>query len=113
MENNIGLIIKALREKFDYTQDNVADYLNVKRELISFYESGEREASVDVLEKLSDLFGIELEVFFTENVDEALAEVAFAFRKDDLSATDMKQLATFGKIVKNYLKIKKLHECAE
>jgi transcriptional regulator with XRE-family HTH domain len=113
MKNNIGLIIKGLREKFDYTQDNVADYLDIKRELISFYESGEREAPVEVLEKLSDLFGVELEVFFAEDMNEALAEVAFAFRKDDLNATDMKQLAAFGKIVKNYLKIKKLYERAE
>lgn len=113
MKNNIGLIIKGLREKFDYTQDKVADFLEIKRELISFYESGEREASVEVLEKLSDLFGVELEVFFAKDVNAALAEVAFAFRKGDLNPKDMKQLAAFGKIVKNYLKIKKLYERIE
>lgn len=110
MKNNIGLIMKGLREKFEYTQEKVAEYLGIKRELISFYENGEREAPVEVLEKLSDLFGVELDVFFAENVDEAIAEVAFAFRKDDLSTPDMEQLAAFGRIVKNYLKIKKLHE---
>lgn len=109
METTIGLIIKGLREKYSYTQEKVANFLSVKREMISFYENGEREVPVEVLEKLSDLFGVELDAFFVDNVDEAVAQVAFAFRKDDLSIEDMKHLSDFGKVVKNFLKIKKLH----
>lgn len=109
METTIGLIIKGLREKYGYTQERVADFLGIKREMISFYENGEREVPVEVLESLSNLFGVELEAFFVDDVNEAVAQVAFAFRKDDLSASDMEHLAAFGKIVKNYLKIKKLH----
>ncbi len=107
MEKTTGLIIKGLRDKYGYTQDKVADFLGIKREMISFYENGERETPLEVLEKLSDLFGVELEVFFTENIEEALAEVVFAFRKDD--DNDMESMAAFGKIVKNYLKIKNLY----
>ena len=83
METTTGLVIKGLREKYGYTQDKVAEYLGIKREMISFYENEGREIPLEVLEKLSDLFGIELEAFFIDNVDEALAEVVFAFRKDD------------------------------
>lgn len=110
MENGIGVILKGLREKFDYTQANVADYLKINRELISDYETGRLEAPIEVLEKLSDLFGVELDLFFTDNLEDALAGVAFAYRKDDLNIQDMEQIAAFGKIVKNYLKIKKLNE---
>ena len=108
--NIIGRIIKGFREKYGYTQDKLADFLDIKREMISFYETGERETPVEVLEKLSDLFGVELQVFFSENDEEALMEVAFAYRKDELSAKDMMQVAHFGKVVKNYLKIRKLYE---
>lgn len=110
MEATTGLVIKGLREKYGYTQDKVADYLGMKnREMISFYESEEREVPLEVLEKLSDLFGVELDVFFVDNIDEALAEVVFAFRKDDFDGDDMDNMAAFGKIVKNYLKINNLY----
>jgi transcriptional regulator with XRE-family HTH domain len=109
MGTNTGLIIKGLRDKYGYTQDKVAGFLGIKREMISFYENDGREVPLDVLEKLSDLFGVDLDVFFVDNVDEALAEVVFAFRKNDLDDNDMEAMASFGKIVKNYLKIKNLH----
>lgn len=109
METTTGLVIKGLREKYGYTQDKVAAFLGIKREMISFYENESREIPLEILEKLSDLFGVELDVFFVDNVDEALAEVVFAFRKDDLETTDMENMAAFGKIVKNYLKINNLY----
>jgi transcriptional regulator with XRE-family HTH domain len=109
MEANTGVVIKGLRDKYGYTQDKVAAFLGIKREMISFYETGEREVPLEVLEKLSDLFGVDLDVFFVDNVEEALAGVVFAFRKDDIDNEDMESMAAFGKIVKNYLKIKNLY----
>ncbi|WP_269225079.1 helix-turn-helix domain-containing protein [Flavobacterium eburneipallidum] len=109
VEATTGLVIKGLREKYGYTQDKVANYLGIKREMISFYENESREIPLDVLERLSDLFGVELDVFFVDNVDDALAEVVFAFRKDDMDNDDMDNMAAFGKIVKNYLKINNLY----
>lgn len=109
METNTGLIIKGLRDKYGYTQDKVGEFLGIKREMVSFYENDEREVPLEILEKLSDLFGVDLDVFFVDNVDEALAEVVFAFRKNDLENNDMDAMADFGRIVKNYLKINNLH----
>jgi transcriptional regulator with XRE-family HTH domain len=109
MQTTTGLVIKGLREKYGYTQEKVAEYLGIKREMISFYENEGREITLEILEKLSDLFGVELDVFFIDNVDEALAEVVFAYRKDVLDNNDMENMAAFGKIVKNYLKINNLY----
>lgn len=109
MEANTGLVIRGLRDKYGYTQDKVAEFLGIKREMISFYETGEREVPLEVLEKLSDLFGVDLDVFFVDNVDEALAEVVFAYRKNDFDDDNMDAMAAFGKIVKNYLKINNLY----
>lgn len=106
---NTGLIMKSLREKFEYIQDNVAEYLGISRELVSMYETGEREVPIEVLEKLSNLFCVEPDAFFAETPEEAIAQVAFAFRKDEMNAEDLQEIAAFGKIVKNYLKIKKLN----
>jgi transcriptional regulator with XRE-family HTH domain len=105
-----GPIMKSLREKFGYVQETVATYLGISRELVSMYETGEREVPVEVLEKLSNLFCIEPDAFFAETTEEAMAQVAFAFRQDDMNPEDLQQIASFGKIVKNYLKIKKLND---
>lgn len=109
MEAITGLVIKGLRERFGYTQDTLSNYLGVKREMISFYENNERDVPLELLEQLSDLFGVELHVFFSATLEEAMAEVVFAFRKDAISEHDMAQLSSFGKIVKNYIKINRLY----
>lgn len=109
MNATTGLVIKGLREKYGYTQEKLAGFLDIPREMISFYENNEREAPLDILEKLSNLFGVQLSIFFSETIEEAMAEVAFAFRKEDVSTHDMQQLSDFGKIVKNYLKINRLY----
>jgi transcriptional regulator with XRE-family HTH domain len=107
---NPGPILKSLRDKFGFVQETVAEYLGISRELVSMYETGEREVPIEILEKLSNLFCIEPDAFFAETSEEAIAQVAFAFRKDEMSPEDLKEMAAFGKIVKNYLKIKRLND---
>jgi transcriptional regulator with XRE-family HTH domain len=100
-----GQILKILRENAGYSQDTLAEFLNIKRELISYYETGSRETPLPVKEKLADLFGVGLEVFFSDNVESVVADVAFAFRADSLSQHDLESIAEFRRIVKNYQRI--------
>ena len=67
MSNTIATNLKKLREAARYTQDEVAQALGITRSAYSNYESGEREAPYDVLEKVSDLFGCDMYVLFEEN----------------------------------------------
>ncbi|ULQ55827.1 helix-turn-helix domain-containing protein [Flavihumibacter rivuli] len=103
-----GPIIKKLRQQYGYKQETVADYLGVKREMISYYENGTREPSLEALEKLADLFGVALDIFFSDNPDEVAAEMAFAFRADHLTAKDMENIATFRRVIRNYHRIVQL-----
>lgn len=106
----IGLIISTLREKFGYSQDAVANFLKVKREMISYFETGAREVPLEVLEKLADLFGVDLEIFFTDSEEEIVTELAFAFRAEELNEKDLVGIAVFRKIIKNYQRISNLGE---
>ena len=105
-----GTIIKKLREKFGYNQDAVGDYLGIQRGMISYYETGSREAPLEVLEKLADLFGVDLEIFFSEDVEEATTDLAFAFRADELNEKDLESIASFRRVIKNYQRIKNLEK---
>ena len=104
----IGRNLKALREANKYTQFQVAHFLHIERSTYSNYESGEREAPIDVLEKASKLFGCELELFFEEDENALKNILVCAFRADDLNADDLKEVAAFKDIVMNYMKMDKL-----
>lgn len=107
---NAGKIIKTLREKFGYSQDAVANFLGVKREMVSYYETGTRETPLEILEKLSDLFGVDLEIFFADSFEEATTDLAFAFRAEELNEQDLKSIASFRRIIKNYQRMQNIEK---
>ena len=107
MENNSSVAknIKVLRKANGFTQERLAEYLNVGRSAYANYESFEREAPLDVLERLADLFGCDLYELYEDDQDAQENMLATAFRVDDLSLEDMNQVAAFKRMVKNYLKM--------
>lgn len=74
----IGLNIKRLREKKSLSQDDLATYLGVKRAMVSYYETGERPIPTPIIEKCSQLFGIDEIDLYEENAEQQIANVAFA-----------------------------------
>lgn len=48
--------IRDLREDHDYTQQQVADYLNIRQNTYSQYETGNRQVPTDVLIALAALY---------------------------------------------------------
>ena len=99
----IGKNLRLFRDQMGLKQDAVAKFLGVQREVISYFENGTREASVENLIKLSDLYGCELSDLLEENPEALNACLAFAFRADQLEDEDLNTIAEFKKIVKNYL----------
>lgn len=53
--------LKELREDYGYTQDYVANELNVTRQTISAYENGTTEPTLANLIKLADLYNCSLD----------------------------------------------------
>ena len=106
----IGKNIKSFREQLSLNQEHLAEFLGVKRELISYYENGTRAIPIDVIKKLADFFGVELIDLLEENIDMQKANVAFAFRADELKPKDFENISSFKKIAKNYLKLIKQTE---
>lgn len=110
MKNNaiIGENIKSYREKLQLTQNQVAECLGISRELVSLYETGKREINLEKLESLADLFGVELVNLIEEDSNLVAADLAFAYRSDEMTNDDLKQISEFRKIIKNYLKMRQM-----
>ena len=53
--------IRNLRIDRGYTQQKVADYLNIRQNTYSQYEIGVLNYPVDVLGKLADLYGVSVD----------------------------------------------------
>lgn len=107
-DNIIGKNIKAYRETNSFTQDTVANFLGIKREMISYYENGTREVPFDVLTRLSDLYGVDMADFYIEDENLVKENVACAFRTAGVENGDLETIAQFKAVVKNYLKMNKL-----
>jgi len=58
----IGKNLSSFRDNLGYSQQQVADYLKVDRSLIAHYERGKRDISILHLQKIADLFNVELEI---------------------------------------------------
>lgn len=110
MKSVIGKNLKSLRMANGYNQENVAEFMGINRSTYSNYESGDREAPLDVLEKAALLFGCDLSLFFEEDKNALKGMLACAFRADNLNTDDMKEVADFKNIVLNYMKMERLLE---
>lgn len=100
--------IKILRENSGYTQEQIAAFLGINRSAYANYEAGVRNMPLTVMESLASLFGVDLSVLFDEDPESVKSMLLCAFRADDLSQEDMKQVAEFKSIAMNYLKMNKL-----
>jgi transcriptional regulator with XRE-family HTH domain len=112
MESNnvVAQNFARLRDGLGISQQQMADFLGVKRSLVSYYENGKREIPLDVLEKASNLFGVDLADFFEEDAAAAQATFCMAFRAQELDELSLNAISEFRKVVGNYLKMKKLQD---
>lgn len=109
-DNTIGKNIQDLRKKLGFTQEQVAEYLQINREELSYYETGTRSIPTSLMAPLANLYGVDEYDFYEENLDLAKINLALAFRADKIKASDLEQIAKFKKIVRNYISMKTLLE---
>lgn len=58
---SIGVNIKALRERFGYTQSDLAELTGISQPLIWYYESAKKIPSVVNAEKIAKVFNVTIE----------------------------------------------------
>ncbi len=76
--------IRSLRKKLKMTQKQMAEQLFIDQSMLATYENGTREIPIDILVKLSKMYGI--------SVDYLLGISDFAVLDDALVRTQTKEL---------------------
>ena len=59
-----GKILKDLRKKNKYTQEQLADRLGVANSTVSMYERGERFPDYDMMKAIADLFNVDMNFLY-------------------------------------------------
>ncbi len=95
--------IRELRIKFGYTQALIAEYLNITPAAVNQYENDARTIPEAVIEKLAILYNLDEYDLYEENPEKQAVITTFAFRADEINATDMQQISMFKKIISNYI----------
>ena len=96
---SIGKNIRALRIQNGLTQSNIARFLQVDQSLISKIEKNERPITLDMLDKLSALFGVTVENLMGESVP--TNRISFAFRANEINEDDLITISDINKIALN------------
>lgn len=63
---SIAETLRKLRLAAGYSQQNVADVLNVNRSTYTYYETGKTMPDIVSLYKIARMFGVPIDVFFYE-----------------------------------------------
>ncbi len=104
----VGQNLKRLREKMSLSQEAVGSFLGISRELISNYETGQRNIPSAHLTVLANLFCVHEYDFFEEDAADQKVNIAFAFKADELKSEDLDSIASFKRVVRNYMDMKKI-----
>ena len=102
--NSMAKNLRVLRVRFDYSQAEVSSYLNISQPAYQKYESGLTEVSMEALEKLAQLYGVDEYEIMEGNVEQMQMAGIFAFRRNGIEG-NLEDVSHFQQIVKNYLMI--------
>ena len=101
--------LKMLRQRNNYTQQDIADKLGVTRSTVSNFEIGRRKPEIDVLEKLAAIYNVDLNYFATRTITandliELVERAENVFNNPDI--TEDKKDKVYTELMKIYLAMK-------
>ena len=105
MSVNISQNLRVIRKKLGFSEEQVSAYLGVTRAVLRKYENTADNVPFEVFDKLSDLYGVDMSVFFEEDTDNFQQSLVCAFRTDGITSQDLHTIAKFKNIVNNYLQM--------
>lgn len=100
---NAGRRFKEIRKQNDFTQEQIAQFLQADRFLIAKFEAGERSLGMALIEKACRLFGCETNSVLEEQEYRPLVA---ACRAKDLTLDDIEVVSKVQQIALNLRRIK-------
>lgn len=71
-KGSIATRLRSLRVNAGYTQQNMADALNINRSTYTYYETGKTTPDIGTIQRLSRILNVEIEDFLNEELTNKL-----------------------------------------
>lgn len=95
---SIGGRIRTAREKLNMKQEELAEKLLCKREVVSYYENGNRDIKTDALIRLSEILGVSVDYLLGLSIAETKdIEISSICDYTGLSECSINNLNTYKK----------------
>lgn len=95
----LGENIRRLRNSHEWTQVYLADCLEITTSFLNMIESGKRGMSLDLIEKISDLFGVPVASLFIDVMESSSGKNYL--RNAELNSLETKLTRQITKLIKN------------
>ena len=106
-EESLAEKLKNLRKENNYTKKEIADYLEIDQNHLSNIENGKRNISIDMVEKLCNLYNCSFEYLLGET--DTYKKIKISFRGNK-SNNDLNLIAKMNEIIKNLEFLRKCDE---
>lgn len=83
----MGVFIKGLRKQRNYSQEFIASELGIIRQTYSHYETGRIKLSLEIIEKLANLYNCPIADFFIQENQEMYNITKISAKEYDLLTT--------------------------
>ena len=107
---NIGKNLQVLRNKQGFAHDQIAEYLEITPDELIEFERGNKPIPISLMSLLANLYGVDKYDFYEEKLASEIAIPEFNFTVESIPVSDLEQIASFKKIIRNYLKMLALLE---
>ncbi len=88
--------LKELRNKYGYSQKDVANRLDISPSIVSGYETGERTPSIDVLLSISYLYNCSVDYLLGKSNEQPLIQI-------DTSKLSNNQIQAINALIKSFI----------
>lgn len=105
--DSIGRKLREARDKCALTQEQVAKHIGINRNELSYYETGKREISITLLDKLANIYGYSSKYFLDDSITEE-PEIQIAFRADEINDEDLATISWAKTFLKNLFELSAL-----
>lgn len=106
--SKLGKKLKELRKNKKVSQQVIADYFGVTRGTVSNWEIGRREPDLETLEKLAKFYGVNLNYFQSEDIQDdildLLARTNKIFKNENVTESD--KLKIYENLMRIYISSK-------
>jgi len=103
----LGEKLQQARKTVGLTQAQVESIIGINKAQLSYYETGKREVSITMLEKLASLYGFTLE-YFMNNKMSTTQDFQIAFRAEELAIEDIETVNWAKTFLNNLCEMKSL-----